>query len=371
MPILTDQILVFGLSLSDLVHIARPTDDSQSVNGSSYKATIGQLIDSESCCLSSGLYTASTGTINFYGLSNQLQFSVTGITFFSGGSGSCINDFYNSNIFPCSENILIQPEGLNGQTTYIGKTLAKSGLTINHVIDNDGLNTPGPNKIFTKLGLNVDISINVDSSVELFSYNKKTSFRYYDNFTQSNPGLFANFQEVILISYFNNISTSVVVQSGNECGIILGAISGNENQNTDYGAPNESFISTIYSANGINIISDSLTGLGGYIRFYAGCAPDTIDCNNKPHIHINGSGTTKGFIGVGQDNLYPTSLLDIFSGSSFQYEQFRIRTPYTLTGQKDPNGEIGEFAWDDDYLYIKIDNVLAGNNWFRIALSTF
>ena len=54
MPILTEQIQAGSLNLTDFVHIARPTDLSQSPNGSSYKATIGQLIDANGAAKSQG-----------------------------------------------------------------------------------------------------------------------------------------------------------------------------------------------------------------------------------------------------------------------------------------------------------------------------
>lgn len=45
MALLTDQILATGVTLNDLIHIVIPTDVSQNPAGSSYKATIQQVLD--------------------------------------------------------------------------------------------------------------------------------------------------------------------------------------------------------------------------------------------------------------------------------------------------------------------------------------
>jgi len=366
MPTLTDQIFASGISLNDFVHIARPTDYSQSDNGSSYKATIAQLIDSENCCLTSGIYTVSAGTIDFYGLTNQVEFSVSGITVFTGGSSNCINNFYTNNIISCNEDLFVQPNGVSGQDTFFGKDSAASGFTITHITENDGIG--GPNSNITKLGLN-NLFINSRSTIELYSYDKSTSIRFYDNLVSA-AGFFKNFQEYIVLSYSNTVSNSMTLNSNNECGIMIGAISSSDNSNGDYGVPDETFISTIFSANGINFISTSDTDNGGFIRFFAGCSPDNIDCAGKPHIHINGSGTTKGFMSVGQGSSNPTSWLDIcFENTTNGYQHLRLRTSYTPTSSSDSNGNIGEISWDDDYLYVK--SSISPHTWNRISLSTF
>lgn len=60
----------------------------------------------------------------------------------------------------------------------------------------------------------------------------------------------------------------------------------------------------------------------------------------------------------------PTAMLDIngFNGHS----QLRLRTSYTPISTHDPNGNVGNFSWDDNYFYIKTS---AG--WKRAALSNF
>ena len=47
-------------------------------------------------------------------------------------------------------------------------------------------------------------------------------------------------------------------------------------------------------------------------------------------------------------------------------DTIRIRTPRTPASSAD-DGLIGEWIWDEDYLYVCTSN----NNWKRVALSTF
>lgn len=59
-----------------------------------------------------------------------------------------------------------------------------------------------------------------------------------------------------------------------------------------------------------------------------------------------------------------TAKVDITGANG--YDQLRMRTSYTPTGTADSNGEVGDMAWDDDYVYIK-----TANGWKRATLSTF
>ncbi len=69
-----------------------------------------------------------------------------------------------------------------------------------------------------------------------------------------------------------------------------------------------------------------------------------------------------GKMGIGTTE--PTSNLDINGDDG--YSQLRLRTSYTPTGTSDPNGNVGDVNWDDNYIYIKTS---AG--WKRAALSTW
>ncbi len=68
-----------------------------------------------------------------------------------------------------------------------------------------------------------------------------------------------------------------------------------------------------------------------------------------------------GKVGIGAFNGL-NSLLTIRSDNG--YDQLRLTTPYTPNGKKDENGDHGNIAWDEDFLYVKTK---AG--WKKIKLS--
>ena len=152
--------------------------------------------------------------------------------------------------------------------------------------------------------------------------------------------------------------TEFRVLSPNAGGIAIG-IRGETAGFSDYGKVKDGYIYSSVVNNGINIISQrtSPQTTDDYIRFYAG-----DDAQSTSHLHIQGSGSTRGNIGINNES--PTSKLDI-SGTT-GYQQLRLRTSYTPTSTADANGEIGDIAWDDDYIYIK-----TSIGWRRSTLASF
>jgi len=152
--------------------------------------------------------------------------------------------------------------------------------------------------------------------------------------------------------------TEFRVLSPNAGGIAIG-IRGETAGFSDYGKVKDGYIYSSVVNNGINIISQrtSPQTTDDYIRFYAG-----DDAQSTAHLHIQGSGSTRGNIGINNES--PTSKLDI-SGTT-GYQQLRLRTSYTPTSTADANGEIGDIAWDDDYIYIK-----TSIGWRRSTLASF
>ena len=147
---LTTRSLASGVTLNDLIHIVITGDTSQDSAGSSYKASLSQLVPlfggSPDVFVTGGTYSNVTGTATFRnttggtfnvsgfttgttipteifvtgGTSNSTggtmtftnttggTFTVTGTTRpFSGGSGNCITSFYTNNIHACTDEITV------------------------------------------------------------------------------------------------------------------------------------------------------------------------------------------------------------------------------------------------------------------------
>ena len=161
---LTTRSLASGVTLNDLIHIVITGDTSQDSAGSSYKASLSQLVPlfggSPDVFVTGGTYSNVTGTATFRnttggtfnvsgfttgttipteifvtgGTSNSTggtmtftnttggTFTVTGTTRpFSGGSGNCITSFYTNNIHACTDEITVhnrvQSTGSDAQNT--------------------------------------------------------------------------------------------------------------------------------------------------------------------------------------------------------------------------------------------------------------
>lgn len=71
-----------------------------------------------------------------------------------------------------------------------------------------------------------------------------------------------------------------------------------------YGKIGDAFFYAGNETNGFNFLNPTGTGTEDYIRFYAG-----TNATDTSHIHIQGSGSNKGYVGIGTEN--PNSKLDI------------------------------------------------------------
>ena len=108
---LTTRSLASGVTLNDLIHIVITGDTSQDSAGSSYKASLSQLVPlfggSPDVFVTGGTSNSTGGTMTFTNTTGG-TFTVTGATKpFSGGSGNCITSFYTNNIHACTDEITV------------------------------------------------------------------------------------------------------------------------------------------------------------------------------------------------------------------------------------------------------------------------
>ena len=212
---------------------------------------------------------------------------VNGYVFTSDGSGngswqilpgtspiSCINDFYVSNIHACSP-LNINP--LDEGNVYFGST---SGVTIDVTNSRLGIGTETPQYPLDILGVN--------------------SRFYYD--PTSLGGL-------TILSGGTNIPRHAIIipsyLSKPAAGGSVGIRSWSDVAYPGYGQVGDMFMYAGNDVNGSNIINGPGTNTEDYIRFYAGDYAHTTTA----HIHIQGSGTTRGFVGINTET--PTERLDV------------------------------------------------------------
>ena len=122
MAFLTDRTLATGVTPNDLIHIVITGDTSQNPAGSSFKATMGQVLDLiNPTTITGGTYNPITGDITFTNSSGG-TFVVTGLV--TGYTNTAVTGFTynNSNSFTIFEN-----DG----STYSASINVVTGLTIN------------------------------------------------------------------------------------------------------------------------------------------------------------------------------------------------------------------------------------------------
>lgn len=237
-----------------------------------------QLVTLGDNYVTGGTFNNSNGTLTLNRQNGSV--SITGITFtstpFTGGTGSCITDLYVSNIHSCSP-LNINP--LDEGNVYFGST---SGLTFDVTNKRLGLNQPNPEWTF-----------------DFHSYDKRSKLFYYDNIGPISPA-FADVQEVVL-SGTSDLNVIVGTVTDGNVSTVIGT-RGSTNVGVfgdNVGKVGDGYLATSAYANGLNIMNfpSALSNREDYIRFYAGNYATAVS-----DIHIQGSGTTRGYIGMGEED---------------------------------------------------------------------
>lgn len=91
---------------------------------------------------------------------------------------------------------------------------------------------------------------------------------------------------------------------------------------------------------------------------WADSEDDDFESTKENQFLIRASG------GVGIATNEPTATLDVKGSNGFN--QLRLRSSYTPTGTGDINGNVGDLAWDEDYVYVKTTK-----GWKRTPLSSW
>ena len=215
---------------------------------------------------------------------------LSGLTFTGNTSGTCITDIHASNIHSCSP-LNINP--LDEGNVYFGST---SGITVD--ITN------------TRLGVGTS---NPSYPLEVFGpTNEKISF--IDSSTSPQFNISGSPTQMIRL-----------VATEGTSGIGIGVRGESEGTFTNYGEPGDTHIRGGENSHGLNIIEAPSATHDDYIRFYAGQAANT---GNTPDIHIQGSGATRGNVGINIKT--PTEKLHI-SGGTIRIEDGTEQSGYVLT----------------------------------------
>jgi hypothetical protein len=256
------------------------------------------------------------------------------------------------------------------KSTFFGSNGTFTQMVISHTESQYGPVFP-----LTKLGINTQ-TINDRSTFQFFAPDGDSEFRYYDNLDGAAGSLFNDLEEIVMVSSNSTTSTALKVVSSSGAGLIMGAIDPDTVLPSveSFGVQRDTFLAKVGPSNGLNIVSTNETNTSGFIAFFLN--GDYENKSGQPEVFINGSSPTKGFMGIGKNNITPTSLIDIsgtggaVGAGTLGYRQLRLRTEYTPpTAQDTGPGSVpeGTITWDDDSLYIKVNPVF----WRKLILESF
>ena len=214
-----------------------------------------------------------TGNTILQDLTATTVSATTVLTNTIGASGNCVNDIYVSNIHSCSP-LNINP--LDEGNVYFGST---SGVTVDVSNNRLGINTSNPQYRLDILDTNSRFYYDPSSAGGVVVVSGKTNV----------PRI-----GMLIPSYLTKPVASVS----------MGLRAWDDTLYGGYGKVGDMFIRSSSESNGLNLISAAGSGTEDYIRFYAG-----QDATGIADLHINGTGATKGFVGIGTQT--PSSLLDV------------------------------------------------------------
>jgi hypothetical protein len=197
-----------------------------------------------------------------------------------------------------------------------------------------------------------------------------------------NTGLETLLVELQLSSQTTSGITQHNVESPNAGSLLMGIRGIDNTSNPGFGEQGDSFIYSSIVNNGLNIISQAGSGTDDYIRFYAGQLATT---GNTPDLYIQGSGSTRGYVGIGTAT--PSERLEVSGNTKISEDLFvgdtiyvgnvtgtpttpaslYIRQP-SITGSSE--SPIIDIQVDDANSYFRINNATATDGFFTPSIIT-
>jgi hypothetical protein len=339
-----DKDMVLGTT--DLVPITSSNSGTTQFGGPDFTGTSYTLIDGNRVNLT---YTGITFNLNvnqiinttpttFSGnlLSTVVKYSADTLDYTGRTIWSDVKGLSRTNVIILNQGLIKGDEDVSVSAKTNSVILGGSGNTFNVGVKNavilgtSGITATTSDFAYTN-NLKITNKLGINRIPEYpFDLQSNNARLYYDNGTSTLPLLF-------LSGDTNSMPIIGVSENSINGQIIMGIRGGTNSLYPAYGKVLDSFIYSSVNSNGLNLISAAGSGKEDYVRIYAGQNAD----GTIPDVHIQGSGATKGYIGIGTDS--PTKLLDVNG-------EVRIRTvgagPGVTDIGVDANGNVVNQASD-------------------------
>jgi hypothetical protein len=209
---------------------------------------------------------------------------------------------------------------LSGSPTYWSASTGTNSIVnknSNHVVTGNrsialgGQNITGStNDTVYVPNLNVrdDLGVGIEPQYKFHVFNNDSHLIY-----DSSP--LSTFTHFLLSGNTNGLTQIGVVENGQDTSIGIGVRGSGDTLFSNYGKVNDSYIYSGFKTNGLNFQTaenGAFPDKEHYFRFYAGQVAD----GTMPDLHIQGSGSTRGYVGIGVTGV--TQQLDVGNNARFR-----------------------------------------------------
>lgn len=273
--------------------------------------------------------------------------ATTGSIYVNVQNGYELDELHDVRITSVSENDVLVRSSYNGTPVWVN-TKTISGLTYVGATTISATTYQNlPPDLWTQNGSSIyynggNVGIGESNPTRKFEVLEGSGLAYFNLTGTSGPAA------VVVTTDLTKLSRFIASDGTNS--ISVGMRTSGETANPGFGGQNDAFIYVNTSANGLNIINAQTTGVNSdYIRLYAGLIPT----QGISHLHVQGSGSTKGFIGINNEN--PIARLHI-SGNTLIDGVLSATTISATTYQNlpiDPNFYTTAFTYSNNVFTIK------------------
>ena len=276
-----------------------------------------------------------------------VQDATIGSLYVSVQNGYELDEIHDVRITSVSENDVLVRSTYNGSPVWVN-TKTISGLT--YVLATTISATTYQNlppDLWTQNGSSIyynggNVGIGQSNPTRKFEVVDGASLAYFNLTGTSGPAA------VISTTDLTKLTRFIATDGTNS--INIGIRTSGETDNPTVGGQGDAFIYVNASAKGLSIVNAPSTGINNdYIRLYAGL----LATQGISHLHVQGSGTTKGFIGINNEN--PIARLHV-SGNTLIDGVLSATTISATTYQNlpvDPNFYTTAFTYSNNVFTIK------------------
>jgi hypothetical protein len=276
-------------------------------SGSTGNYSVKQITDTTTDATAN--YSVATGRDNI----------ASGIGSFIGGGYLCSATTVNSAVIGGDECIASGFDAFIGggdnnkatatDSAVIGGSFNSATAINSVVIGGSGITGGTTNTVYVpNLNVRDELGIGIEPQYKFHAFNSDSHLIY-------DSSALGSVTNLLLSGNTNGLTQMAVNENGQSTSISIGVRGSGDTSYPGYGKVNDSFVYVGFQSNGLNFQTAANGGYPDkehYFRFYAGQDAD----GTTPDVHIQGSGSTRGYVGIGLTGV--TQQLDVANNARFR-----------------------------------------------------